>query len=52
MPLNRPEVMIANARDRFDADGNLIHEKTGEFVAQWLQNRVHWTRRFKGQRIG
>jgi len=46
-PLNSPEVMIANAQDRFDADGNLIHEKTRELVGRLLNSLVHWTRRLK-----
>ena len=44
-PLNQPEVMIANAADRFDAAGNLTHDATKEFIRQLLQNLVDWTRR-------
>ena len=44
-PVNQPEVMIANAAERFDAEGNLTDEKTKEFIRQLLQNLVEWTRR-------
>ena len=44
-PINQPEVMIANAHERFDSEGNLTHEATKEFIRQLLQNLVDWTRR-------
>jgi chromate reductase len=44
-PLNRPEVMIAQADKRFDAAGNLIDEQTREFIRQLLQNLATWVRR-------
>jgi chromate reductase len=44
-PLNQPEVMIAKAHERFDAEGNLTDEKTKEFIRQLLQSLVDWTRR-------
>ncbi len=44
-PINQPEVMIGNAQDRFDAQGNLTDEATKEFIRQLLQNLVEWTRR-------
>ena len=44
-PINQPEVMIGNAQDRFDAEGNLTHDATKEFIRQLLQNLVEWTRR-------
>ena len=44
-PVNQPEVMIGNASERFDADGNLTHEATKEFIRQLLQSLVDWTRR-------
>lgn len=42
-PINQPEVMIANAADRFDAAGNLTDEKTRKMIAQSLQALVKWT---------
>ena len=44
-PVNQPEVMIGNASERFDAQGNLTDEATKEFIRQLLQNLVEWTRR-------
>jgi len=46
-PVNQPEVMIGNASERFDADGNLTHEATKEFIRQLLQSLVDWTTRIK-----
>ena len=44
-PINQPEVMIARASERFDAQGNLTDDATKEFIRQLLQNLVQWTRR-------
>ena len=44
-PVNQPEVMIANASERFDAEGNLTDDATKEFIRQLLQSLVDWTRR-------
>jgi chromate reductase, NAD(P)H dehydrogenase (quinone) len=44
-PINQPEVMIGNATERFDAEGNLTDEATKEFIRQLLQGLVDWTRR-------
>jgi chromate reductase len=44
-PVNQPEVMIGNASERFDAEGNLTHAATRDFIRQLLQNLVEWTRR-------
>jgi chromate reductase, NAD(P)H dehydrogenase (quinone) len=44
-PINQPEVLIANAHERFDADGNLTDEKTKEYIRQLVQSLVDWTRR-------
>jgi chromate reductase, NAD(P)H dehydrogenase (quinone) len=47
-PLNNPEVMIPTAAERFDADGNLVDDKSRELIAQLLQSLVAWTRQLKG----
>jgi chromate reductase len=44
-PINQPEVMIGNAAERFDNEGNLTDEKTRELIGQLLENLVNWTRR-------
>ncbi|HEX8283468.1 MAG TPA: NAD(P)H-dependent oxidoreductase [Pyrinomonadaceae bacterium] len=51
-PINQPEVMIGNASQRFDKDGNLTDEATREFIRQLLQNLVEWTRRVGGSGNG
>ena len=47
MPLNRPEVMIGQAQNKFDADGNLTDEPTREFVRKLLVALRDWTERLK-----
>jgi chromate reductase len=44
-PVNQPEVMIGNAAEQFDAQGNLTNDTAKQFVRQLLQNLVYWTRR-------
>jgi chromate reductase len=44
-PINQPEVMIGNAQDRFDAEGNLTDDATKKFISLLIQNLVEWTRR-------
>lgn len=44
-PINQPEVMIGNAAERFDENGNLTDEKTRDIIRQQLENLVAWTRR-------
>jgi chromate reductase len=44
-PINQPEVMISNAAERFDAQGNLTDEKTRNLIRQLLQSLADWTRR-------
>ena len=46
-PVNQPEVMIGNAAERFDAEGNLTDEATKDFIRQLLQNLVVWTRQLQ-----
>jgi chromate reductase, NAD(P)H dehydrogenase (quinone) len=52
-PVNQPEVMISNASDKFDEQGNLTDETTRDFIRQLLENLVEWTNRLdKGQAAG
>jgi len=46
-PLNQPEVMIANAADKFGDRGNLKDPKTSEKIKELLEALVDWTRRLK-----
>ena len=46
--VNKPEVMIARAQDKFDASGRLMDETTRKLIADLLMNLATWTRRLKG----
>ncbi|MBQ0746604.1 MAG: NAD(P)H-dependent oxidoreductase [Marinobacter sp.] len=45
--LNKPEVMIASAHERFDAEGRLTDETTGEFIAKLVVALGDWTRKLQ-----
>ncbi len=47
LPLNRPEVMIPQAQNKFDAEGRLTDEPTGKFIGELLVALGEWTRRLK-----
>jgi chromate reductase, NAD(P)H dehydrogenase (quinone) len=47
--LNKPEVMIAQAQNKFDASGNLTDEPTRDFIRQLVENLAAWTRRLKAK---
>jgi chromate reductase len=49
-PLNKPEVMIANASKRFDEQGNLTDEDTREHIRKLIQSLVTWTRQLQKAR--
>jgi chromate reductase len=49
-PLNKPEVLVARANEKFDAEGRLVDETTRQAVAQLLENLLTWTRTV-GKRI-
>jgi chromate reductase len=46
-PLNQPEVMIGNASQRFDKEGNLTDEATKGYVRKLVESLVTWTRRLQ-----
>jgi chromate reductase, NAD(P)H dehydrogenase (quinone) len=48
-PINGPEVIVAFAQDKFDANGKLIDENTSKFLKQLLENLANWTRRLRCQ---
>jgi chromate reductase len=47
LPLNKPEVMVGRAMEKFDAEGRLTDAKTREAVGTLLAALVAWTRRLK-----
>ncbi|HWH90934.1 MAG TPA: NAD(P)H-dependent oxidoreductase [Candidatus Binatia bacterium] len=51
-PINQPEVMIGNAADRFDANGNLTDETTKDYIRRLLQALVDWTARIQTPQLG
>lgn len=46
--INRPEVMIGQAPQKFDAEGRLTDEATRKFISDLLVSLANWTRRLKG----
>jgi chromate reductase, NAD(P)H dehydrogenase (quinone) len=46
-PLNKPEVMIAQAHTRFDAEGKLTDETARGLIKQLLESLRDWTLRLK-----
>ena len=46
-PINKPEVFVTFAGQKFDDRGGLTDEKTKEFVKSLLDALVSWTRRIK-----
>ncbi len=44
-PINQPEVMIGNASQRFDAQGQLTDEATKDYIRRLLRTLVDWTGR-------
>jgi chromate reductase len=47
-PLSRPEVLVTNARDKFDAQGRLTDEATRARLRELLVALRDWTRRLGG----
>ena len=43
-PINKPEIMISGAAQRFDPQGNLTDEKTAEYIRKMLESLAAWTR--------
>jgi chromate reductase len=48
LPLNAPEVLIAQAARKFDADGRLIDETTRRIIRSMLEALADWTIRLRG----
>lgn len=46
-PLNKPEIMIGNCSDKYDAEGRLTDENTRQHISKMLDALVDWTNRFK-----
>jgi chromate reductase len=51
--LNRPEVMISTAAERFDEQGNLKDENTRKLIRKLLESLVEWAQQLdRGKRTG
>ncbi|MFI5264622.1 MAG: NADPH-dependent FMN reductase [Candidatus Kapaibacterium sp.] len=48
-PLNRPEVIVANAAAKFDADGNFKDEPGKELIRKQMTALVEWTKLLQGK---
>ncbi len=48
LPINKPEVFIAQAQLKFDDQGRLTDEPTRGFIRQLLEALATWTRRLQG----
>jgi chromate reductase, NAD(P)H dehydrogenase (quinone) len=47
--LLQPEVLVAHAHKKFDADGRLVHQATRDFLAIFLQHFTDLIARFAPQ---
>lgn len=45
LPLNKPGVLVANAAEKFDAEGRLVDEDTRDYVRRLTEALLDWTRR-------
>lgn len=46
--VNKPEVFVAQAHEKFDADGRLIDERTRKHVTTMVASLATWARRLRG----
>jgi chromate reductase, NAD(P)H dehydrogenase (quinone) len=47
LAMNKPEVVVRNAADKFDENGNLTDESTRDHVTKLVEALVVWTRRLR-----
>jgi chromate reductase len=48
-PVNKPEVMIPQAQNRFDAEGRLTDETSKGLIKQLMESLQAWTLRLKAK---
>lgn len=46
-PVNQPEVMVGDATNKFDGEGNLKDEKAKDLMRQLLRNLAEWSQKIK-----
>jgi chromate reductase, NAD(P)H dehydrogenase (quinone) len=47
LPVNKPEVLVGHAKDKFNTEGRLTDEITRGFVRDLLEALVDWTKRIR-----
>jgi chromate reductase len=47
IPVNKPEVFLTFAQDKFNENGKLTDDMTAKFVGQLLENLVNLSRQLK-----
>ncbi len=52
LPMNKPEVLIGHAREKFDAQGRLTDEGTRAFLRTFLESLLSWTLRHAAHATG
>ena len=45
LPLNKPQVQVSHAAEKFDSNGRLTDEKTRQYVSMLTDALLDWTRR-------
>jgi chromate reductase, NAD(P)H dehydrogenase (quinone) len=48
-PINKPEVMMSQAAQYVDENGNVTNEDTRKLIRQLLEELVRWTKKLSGQ---
>ena len=48
-PINNPEVMLRNAKDNVDENGDLTNQETRKLIKALLVELVRWTRLLKSK---
>jgi chromate reductase len=46
-PLNRPEVIVAKAQDKFDVEGNFTDEAGRDLIKKQMAALADWTKRLQ-----
>jgi len=49
-PVNKPEVLVTRAKEKFNVDGKLTDETTRKFISELLFALQEWTLRLRGER--
>ena len=52
LPINKPELLVMNAAEKFDGNGNLKDESIKEQLAALLAALATWVRRLRGEQVG